>query len=125
MNKVCRIEGDIYKSHLYIHSSIEVEYEIGKTSYPSIGCLFAFDNLKSVEHFLDYNGLSNSIILECEGEIADTDHEIKCSNANREYINIFWKDRQQFFLEHSAHTFRTPKGTIYCNWIKPIKVIGE
>ena len=98
-------------------------YEIGKVTTPRIGKLFAFTSINCALNFMG----RTQKILECEAEVYD-DREIlaiiPALSLTIEKAKKFWDD---YFKEYGylGETCLSPQGTVFCNWIKPIKIAYE
>ena len=94
-------------------------YDLGHVTYPADGTdwILAFSSLKNAAGFA--SGVPGAVILRCEGEMLDDQHQSSAPLPIGDYIRDFWRgDRQD------AITLEGIKA-VYLKWVKPVEVVVQ
>lgn len=90
-----------------------VSYDIGRTTKPKIGKLFAFNLLEKARDFRD--GGLHRVILECKAKNIEYASKI-CGVFDIEDFVMFWSNDSHFGCS-------SPYGTVVCDSITPIGIV--
>jgi len=88
-----------------------VSYEIGKTTKPKFGKLFAFESLDAAKYFKS----RKRIILECKAKNVRPKSNM-CIVFDYQIFEDFWS-------KYEYRTGTTPSGTVTCDSITPIRIV--
>ena len=102
-----------YCSCIVFDMDCAVSYEIGRTTKPKIGKLFAFNSFTHAKSFKN----PTQVILECKAKNVVFEDRIAL-NISDSSVKKFWKLGRSWIL-----TGRAPNGTVVCDSITPIKII--
>jgi hypothetical protein len=117
---------DEYISSFMYRTGLEMKYRIGMKTQTKDGTpLFAFGTFK---HADSYRYAHSFKLFECEYEPYTEHNPVRVIIPDLVDLNwfspkTFWSDPNKFTLEHPIATTLVPFGTIFCKWIKPIRLI--
>lgn len=104
--KVVKVRDGKFES-LMITGKWSVTYKVGVRSIPSIGYLFAFDNIEDAK----IGSLAGEVLLECNADVVKRG-TIYCGPLTKDF-EAFWKNPTKMYV--------APRGTVLCEWIEPIR----
>lgn len=106
------------------------EYEVGVTTVPKIGKLFAFDSIENAVRFVEDGSFGTVLwsirrILRCEAVLSKETFN-KVVVPDDLFIEDFWT--KHIFREWSqkdAPLISVPQGTVFCEEITPLEVLDN
>jgi len=120
---VIRLDTGMYSSCFPPCEEMRRDYALGSDTFPFEGTyLYAFANKDSARRFVsEHDFPSHRLgILECEAEVIQAKRlpAISANDRNLDAILTWWKlgARILGFLN------QTPIGTVWCLWIRPVRV---
>lgn len=113
---------------LFDHGKYTLQYVPNRWTYPSLGKIYAFQNLhQAVRWSADYEGVT---VWEAEAEIAKDGTCMMCSDEEH-YLWLFWKWYSLFLAgkasgrpPHLPATY-SPNGTVLCSKLRIIRTAEE
>lgn len=129
--KVVRYLHPVFKSFcIRSKDTLDLTYELNKTTYPKIGKIFVFDSLKSAEFFIEcnYSFIHTYYILKGIGTNPVKIKRINITNYTmyeEDFIEVLWKLKKNHKSVSilSTRTRTPPLGTLCVDSFKPLERI--